>query len=408
MAPLWDEGDLAGFLPHLIRQVGDRIEQMSEDELLSQPTEDLVEALSVIAVLDPLAIGADRIDGSVDEVDVDVSHDITHDGDRARGLKITAVYEFKGDRRLFDYLPDERLLERIYGEVGDGTIKVWTTRAGTSLTPEQAEAALAPVIDRIQTMAGYASSQAEVHNAQVPDSIRRLVEDRKERVRNRRDLAGALGFPLEKRADAPPLVPVKRKPIGVARRETSTARPPYADEPALSDQIFEDAIGVVRSTIRAMECTPSVASGKLEEDLRDQILVQLNGTFEGAATGETFVQSGKTDILLREGDRHVFVGECKWWSGAKDCGAAVDQLLGYLPWRDEKAVLVMFIDRKDATAAIGAADESIRKHAAFKRIGPDSPEPDGRRNYVLGHPDDLAREIHLAVLFAVLPKEPRT
>ena len=106
----------------------------------------------------------------------------------------------------------------------------------------------------------------------------------------------------------------------------------------------------MRSTLLAMERTPSVASGKDEEELRDQILVQLNGTFEGGATGETFVQKGKTDILVKDGERHIFVGECKWWSGAKACGDAIDQLLSYLPWRDEKAALILFIDRKDASA----------------------------------------------------------
>jgi hypothetical protein len=50
--------------------------------------------------------------------------------------------------------------------------------------------------------------------------------------------------------------------------------------------------------------------------------VQLNGTFEGAATGETFVRSGKTDILLRQEDRHVFVGECKGYDGPQSVSRA--------------------------------------------------------------------------------------
>ncbi len=30
-------------------------------------------------------------------------------------------------------------------------------------------------------------------------------------------------------------------------------------------------------------------------------------------TYETFNMSGKTDILLREGERNVFIAECKFW-----------------------------------------------------------------------------------------------
>ncbi len=153
-----------------------------------------------------------------------------------------------------------------------------------------------------------------------------------------------------------------------------------------------------------MERTPSVVLGKDEEDLRDYILVMLNGTFEGNATGETFVKSGKTDVLVRVEDRHVFVGECKWWKGAKAMGSAIDQLLGYLPWRDEKAALIVFIDNTDATAVFDKVEVAVREHPAFKRAGKVSADGTKRRSFVLGHPEDTEREIQLAVLFAVLPK----
>jgi hypothetical protein len=42
---------------------------------------------------------------------------------------------------------------------------------------------------------------------------------------------------------------------------------------------------------------------KREEDLRQHFLAQLNGHFEGSATGETFNYEGKTDILIRERGR---------------------------------------------------------------------------------------------------------
>lgn len=128
----------------------------------------------------------------------------------------------------------------------------------------------------------------------------------------KRDLAGALGFPLKKRTDAPAPVPLKRKAVGVQRSATQPARQPYKDEWALTDAQYEDAIQVITSAMLSMERTPSVVVGKDEEELRDYILVMLNGTFQGTATGETFVRNGKADILVRVEDRHVFVGECKW------------------------------------------------------------------------------------------------
>jgi hypothetical protein len=403
MTRLFEAGDLREFFGGLLTDLANRIERLSEDEILARSTDDLIEELVPIATVAPLAIGEEPVDGDVVETTVDVSHDFGWAGSRARGFRVSATYEFSGDARLLNYRPSTFVMTRFEAHIGSGRLTVEATRPGLDITAELVKAALRPELDQIRQMAAYASADAESHNASVPGQVRSLIEQRKDRVKKRRELAGSLGFPLQKRTDAPHPVPMQRKVIGAARPRRQQSAP-YRDEPALTAQQFEDAIGVVRSTLLAMERTPSVASGKSEEELRDQILVQLNGTFEGGATGETFIQCGKTDILVRVGDRHVFVAECKWWSGPKDCADAVDQLLSYLPWRDEKAALILFIDRKDASAAIERADQAIRDHASFKRAGPASDDPSARRSFVLGHPGDPDREIHVAVLFAILPE----
>ena len=56
--------------------------------------------------------------------------------------------------------------------------------------------------------------------------------------------------------------------------------------------------------------------------------------------------NGKTDILVREKDKNLFIGECKIWRDAERISEAVDQLLNYLTWRDTKAALVVFVKRK--------------------------------------------------------------
>ena len=63
----------------------------------------------------------------------------------------------------------------------------------------------------------------------------------------------------------------------------------------------------------------------------------------------------------------------------------------------------MFCDRVNATLALEAADAAIRAHPCFKRAGEKSSNPFLRRNFVLGHPDDMDREIELALMFAVFP-----
>src|SRR5262249_10958172 len=85
-----------------------------------------------------------------------------------------------------------------------------------------------------------------------------------------------------------------------------------------------------------MERSPRTFAKLEEEEIRDHFLLQLNGHYEGSATGETFNAAGKTDILVREGNRNLFIGECKIWHGSNKFAEAIDQLLGYLTWRDTK------------------------------------------------------------------------
>ena len=85
-----------------------------------------------------------------------------------------------------------------------------------------------------------------------------------------------------------------------------------------------------------MERSPTVFAKVEEEHIRVHYLVQLNGQYQGAATGETFNHIGKTDILIRHHDKNVFVAECKFWAGYKELINTTSQLLNYTTWRDTK------------------------------------------------------------------------
>jgi hypothetical protein len=117
---------------------------------------------------------------------------------------------------------------------------------------------------------------------------------------------------------------------------------------------------------RTFETTPDTYAVHDEEALRNVILSHLNVSFEGAATGETFRRSGKTDIRIESGKRAAFVGECKVWKGAKELGDAVNQLLGYLTWRDCKAAIVVF-NKKNAkfSALIENIPTAFQSHPKF-------------------------------------------
>ena len=404
MTELFNHGELRDFLSGRVQSGLDTLKAMHEDEMLSRSTDDIVLQLANAAQVEPVTLGAEAIDGGVTETQVDGYDTFDRTRFTTAGLKIHAVFEYSGNTDLLYYRPRTRLMMTFNADVSRGTIAVQIEQSGSTPDPAATKQAIEREIGVIRTMVGHSAADVLVFNSNLDSQFLLAVERRKKFVQDRRDLAGALGFPLKKRTDAPTPVPLQRKAMGVQRSQSTLQRPSYRDEPSLTEAQYEDAIAVISSAMLSMERTPSVVSGKDEEELRDYILVMLNGTFQGNATGETFVKSGKTDVLVRVVDRHVFVGECKWWRGAKALGAAVNQLLGYLPWRDEKAALIVFIDNKDASAVFEKVEEAVKAHSAYKRLGKATSDRTKRRDFILGHPEDPEREIQLAVMFAVLPK----
>src|SRR2546422_484897 len=151
------------------------------------------------------------------------------------------------------------------------------------------------------------------------------------------------------------------------RRPPRSTLFPYTTLFRSSDEQFEDILRTIRAMGRSMERTPGAYSSLGEEDLRSVFLTSLNAQFEGGATGETFNVTGKTDILIRQGDRNLFTGECKIWDGPKTLTDAIDQVLGYLAWRDTRAAVVIFVGRKDFGAVVEKIPTTVTQHPQYRR-----------------------------------------
>jgi hypothetical protein len=155
------------------------------------------------------------------------------------------------------------------------------------------------------------------------------------------------------------------------------------------------------SMVRVMEQSPKAFDKMGEEDLRTQFLVQLNGQYEGRATGETFNFQGKTDILIREGDRNVFIAECKFWGGEKQFLETIDQLLSYLSWRDTKTAIVVFNRNANFSDVLSKIAEAVPKHKNYKRTVGKPNESSFR--YIFHQPGDPNRELTVSVLAFDVP-----
>ncbi len=207
---------------------------------------------------------------------------------------------------------------------------------------------------------------------------------------------------MKPRDDAPRTYAAPEVRRKIAPQLPAASSTPYTPEPALANADYTHILGVVESMAHVMERSPSAFTSMDEESLRSHFLVQLNGHYEGQATGETFNYEGKTDILIRANGKNIFIAECKFWKGAKQFLETIDQLLGYSSWRDTKVTIVVFNRNKDFTNVLKSIDEAAQSHSSFKRaLGKRS---ESSFQYVFSHRDDANRELTLTVMAFDVPK----
>lgn len=226
-----------------------------------------------------------------------------------------------------------------------------------------------------------------------------LLRTRRAKLDKDRKTAEATGFALRRRDDAPESyrVPLSRK------RLVLPPLPAFASpHPVLDAQQFEDILAVLHSMALVMERSPRAFSRMDEEDIRTHFLLFLNGLYQGQAMGETFNSTGKTDILLRVGDRNIMIAECKFWEGPQTLLDAVEQaVVKYASWRDAKAVVLLFSRGKQTTRVIDRVPEVVARHGHFKiHVGK---RGETRHDFAMRHGADTDRTIHLSVLVFDVP-----
>lgn len=286
-----------------------------------------------------------------------------------------------------------------------GRIQGNTLELAISRTDHNAEAVkgeLDRLLGSVREYLGWATRDLTPFNASLKDVARRHIETRRLKLLKDQGLVASLGFPLRERPNAPTtyIAPeVRRKAIPKPPPASTKA---YVPEPTLEMVEYENILSIIQKSATMLERSPQAFRGMNEENLRDQFLVPLNSHYEGQATGETFNFSGKSDILIRDGDRSVFVAECKIWRGPKLLSNAIDQLLGYATWRDTKTAILVFNRNKELSEVLNQIPDVLKSHPNFKKEI-QYPSRTGFR-CVLAHKDDPNREIILTVLVFEVPK----
>jgi len=269
-------------------------------------------------------------------------------------------------------------------------------------TPD--ESALRSAFDRdlseIRKWLEWIERDVKPFNQTVRGKAHQKIETRRNKLLSDHGIVANLGFPLRQRDDTPQTYnapEVRRKAIPPLPKSTS----PFVPEPTLNMQEYEHILTVISNMVAVMERSPKAFHQMGEEDIRQHFLVQLNGQYEGQATGETFNYGGKTDILIRVEGKNIFIAECKFWHGPASLTDAVNQLLGYTSWRDTKTALLVFNREKSFTTVISKIPEVTKEHPNFKREIEFNSETGFR--FILSHRDDPNRELILTILAFEIP-----
>lgn len=314
------------------------------------------------------------------------------------GTKITLHIPFEGHAELFYLQPSRSSFSPPRGRAAGSILEIDVT-----FTQPDQQAVQRAVEDGIKEIRQHVE-QIAADLAPFPNRLKQEAESRiaqrREKLLNDRNLVASLGYPLRPRPDAAATYAapeVQRKAIPAPPASTA----PFAPEPALEMAQYEAILQIIQRTATMLERSPARFRQLDEEGLRDQFLVPLNSHFVGQATGETFNAGGKTDILVRSGDKTIFIAECKIWHGAKALSGAVDQLLGYTSWRDTKTAILLFNRGRELSKVLDQIPAVLAAHPQFKRMLPYTSETGFR--CVVANRDDPNREITLTVLAFDVP-----
>jgi hypothetical protein len=316
------------------------------------------------------------------------------------GTEISLEVPFSGDSQMFQVQPSTHNLNPPRGTV-KGNILI-ATLWGDNLNVDQVRVQIDTWLGEIRQHLQWQRDSFRNFNTALAQQARDAVIRRRDQLLRNQNLVGSLGIPLKRRPDAPETYVAPE-----VRRKLAPKLPPatagaFKPDPELEEAEYQHILDIMESMAHVLERSPKVFHKLDEEGLRTHFLVQLNGHYEGQATGETFNFQGKTDILVRSGDRNIFIAECKFWGGPAKLMDTIEQLLGYLSWRDSKTAILVFNRNRNFSNVLAAIPQTVMTHPNFRY-------DDGKRGetgfrYRFCHKDDPAKLLHLTVLAFDVPR----
>ncbi len=390
------------------KKAQEEIARFDGNRLLNTNVEDLVSYIVETYRIDVPELDEANMTADQHESRRDVSGDprraaymFGHEGPvHVTGTEVVVEVPFTGDSQMFWVRPNTYDTAPPRGEVAKNviTFRYWSDTPQT----EQIRSAIDRWLADVKRYLQWQRETFQGFNDTLATQARTAITQRREKLLASQNVVAGLGIPMKRRAGVPMTYTapeVKRK---IAPKLPPATTGAFKPEPVLEESEYQHILDVIESMVKVMERSPKAFHTIDEEALRTHFLVQLNGHYEGQATGETFNYQGKTDILIRSGDRNAFLAECKFWGGPVKLTETIDQLLGYLSWRDSKAAILLFNRNKDFSKVLAAIPGTVKAHPNFQK-------DEGQRGqigfrYAFRHKDDAAKILHVTIMAFDVPQ----
>ena len=311
-----------------------------------------------------------------------------------RGPIFALNVPFTGDACYLRHRPTETALKPPLGFIGEQKITLYVPGI------QHVQQAFDAILDNIDGHLKELTESLQAWPGDFQGRVKHAIQQRIAQLRSVEQISASLTFKPKRRPNAPDItVPLVRKQI---RPEPVNLQLPAEQQQVLAEETYQHILSVMQNMSQVMEYSPKAFADLGEEALRFHFLVQLNGQYEGTATGETFNGEGKSDIIIKQGGANRFIAECKIWEGETAFSSAIDQLQRYVTWRDTKTALVVFNRNKGFSDVIQKAQDKMRAHPQYKS-GP-SKEGDSRFRYVFRNANDPSREYTLTLMLFNIPK----
>lgn len=322
--------------------------------------------------------------------------------DKVRGkTQYQLHFPIAGNLELLKFQPPDFNGWTTTGHLVEGESEFWVRLELENGNPEaeDVQSTVDKYTEKIGENYNFVISDIKEFNEDLSSYAEKKFDETKRRYLKDMDIEEKLDVPVKARSEQSKTFaiepPEKREEIKVEKPELPDTSP-LKVVPSLSKSTYSKILTAINDIGKGFERSPRLFIDREEEDLRDYFLFFLEMNFEGSATGETFNNEGKTDILLRHEGENVFISECAWWNGKKRFSDKISQLNKYLTWRDTKTAVVLFSNNKSPSKVHEQIIEGTKEHPQFKEFV--ERKDHSWFQYEFYFPEDENRTIDLAVI----------